>query len=101
MLGILSTLVPLPAPSSTTLSAGHALSWVPIFSWRLHPTPLPSSHPLGTVGAGIHDFCLELFWAPGIGQKANVRNVLAILRSYQKLAFIVKKAGDLAENSKD
>lgn len=50
MLGVLSTLMPLPAPSSTTLSTGHALSWVSIFSWRLHPTPLPSFHPRGPSG---------------------------------------------------
>lgn len=53
--------------------------------------PFPT--PLVPAGIGIHDFCLELFWAPDVGHKARVSNVPAILRWDQRLAFIVKKAG--------
>lgn len=99
--GVLSALGPCtPAPAQPFQQGMPSLGFPAfhgVFTWL--PFPLPT--PLVPVGAGIHDFRPELFWAPYVGQKASVRNVLAILRCDQKLAFIVKKAGDLAENSKD
>lgn len=41
---------------------------VPSFHGVFPRLPFPLSIPLVPVGAGIHDFCLELFWAPGVGQ---------------------------------
>lgn len=81
-------------PSQRCVSGRPAFSWVPTFSWCLPPCPLSSlKSPLWSQWAvGIRDFCLELFWVPDVGHKARLRNVLAILRCDQRLAFIVKKA---------
>lgn len=81
------------SPAQHLLLAGHVLSWVPTPSRHLRAASSPLfPTPLVPAYTGIDDFCLELFWAPDVGHKARVRNVQAILRCDQRLAFIVTES---------